>query len=82
MVSITTEGRVSRDGRLRVDVPTSLTEGKVKVVLLVQPGPNGPTSEPTQEEWRKTIARLCGSIDDETFVRPPQSDWTPREPLD
>lgn len=72
---------VGPDGTLRISLPSECANSEVEYTLQFHvPGENG---EPrtsvsrrmrTGVERRESLRRLAGSIDDCTFVRPPQGD--------
>ena len=67
--------RTGKDGVLHVSIPLGAPEADFEVVLVVQPKATGPSSAaPDQSGWSPDYFNLAGSIDDETFVRPPQGE--------
>jgi len=67
--------RTGKDGVLHVSIPLGAPEADFEVMLVVQPK----TTEPLQATddqagWLPGYFDLAGSIDDETFVRPPQGE--------
>jgi hypothetical protein len=62
---------VGSDGR--ITVPVGVEQAGAEVDVIVTPL----RPELTQEEYLAILERTAGSIDDPTFVRPPQ--WKPRE---
>jgi len=62
--------RTGKDGTLSLRIPLGKPEAEYEVLVVVQPK----TAEATPEErgWPPGYFDLAGSIDDETFVRPPQ----------
>jgi hypothetical protein len=68
-------GRTGKDGVLHVSIPLGAPEADFEVVLVVQPKATEPSSAaPDQPGWSPDYFNLAGSIDDETFVRPPQGE--------
>jgi hypothetical protein len=62
-------------GRLRLDIATQYKNAEVQVSLQI--------AEPmTREEYLAFVGRTFGSIDDPTFVRPPQNAVRPPVKLD
>ena len=67
--------RTGKDGVLHVSIPLGAPEADFEVVLVVQPKGTEPSSAtPEQRGWPPGYFDLAGSIDDETFVRPPQGE--------
>lgn len=67
--------RTGKDGVLHVRIPLGAPEADFDVVLVVQPKGTEPSSTtPDQRGWAPEYFDLAGSIDDETFVRPPQGE--------
>lgn len=68
--------KTDKDGTLRLRVPLGKPETEYEVVLVLQPKER-PSKGKTTEElgWPPGyFEATCGSIDDETFVRPPQGE--------
>ena len=63
--------RTGTDGTLTVRVPLGQPDTEFDVVLVVQP------KAPTGRGWPPGYFDLFGSVDDETFVRPPQPEMPP-----
>lgn len=67
--------RTGTDGVLRVSIPLGKPETNFEVVLVIQPQRAEPSLEtPDERAWPPGYFDLAGSIDDETFVRPPQGE--------
>jgi hypothetical protein len=66
MQTIQTRERTGTDGTLTVRVPLGQPDTEFDVVLVVQP------KVPAGRGWPPGYFDLFGSVDDETFVRPPQ----------
>jgi hypothetical protein len=67
--------RTGKDGVLHVSIPLGTPEADFEVVLVVQPKETGAVSgTPEEDGWPPGHFDLAGSIDDETFVRPPQGE--------
>ncbi len=65
--------RTGKDGVLHVSIPMGSPEADFDVVLVVQS--KTPESSPAgldQAGWSPDYFDLAGSIQDESFVRPPQ----------
>ena len=76
MTTIQMRGRVDKSGN--VIVPVGVAEAGTEVQITVQPA----GAAITEDEYRRRLEQTAGSIDDPTFVRPPQWDITEREPLE
>jgi hypothetical protein len=61
--------RTGKDGVLNVRIPLGTPEADYDVVLVVRP-----KEMSGKQEWPPGYFDLAGSIDDETFVRPPQGE--------
>ena len=71
MSSILIRSRSGPDSKLHLEVPVGQPNAEFEVEVVVRPkGPNG-------EGWPPGYFDLFGSIDDETFVRPPQGELPP-----
>ena len=65
--------RTGKDGVLNVSIPLGTPEADFDVVLVVQPKEAKPgPATPEELGWPPGYFELAGSIDDETFVRPPR----------
>ena len=62
---VVVHGHLRSDGTLVVDRPINLPPGPVNITVEVAPASSG---------WPPGYFELAGSIDDETFVRPPQGE--------
>ena len=74
------------DGVLHLDIPVGAAGGEYEVAVVVQakPSANG-ARKPAPEElgWPPGFFdTVIGSIDDDTFMRHPQGEFEPREPLE
>ncbi len=67
--------RTGKDGVLHVQVPLGRPDQDFEVVVIVQPA-EAPSSSVAPEDrgWPPGYFDLAGSIDDETFERPPRGD--------
>ncbi|HTU91982.1 MAG TPA: hypothetical protein VMF69_18005 [Gemmataceae bacterium] len=67
--------KTDKDGTLQLRIPLGKPEVEYEVVLVIQPK-QAPPKAATPEElgWPPGYFDLAGSIDDETFVRPPQGE--------
>jgi hypothetical protein len=70
MKTIQTYERTGADGTLTVRVPLGQPNTEFDVVLVVQP-------KAAKGSWPPGYFDLFGSIDDDTFVRPPQGELPP-----
>ena len=80
MSEITLSATAGADGRLHFDIPAEAGEYEVRVTLTPKPAGNGTGRKPTPQElgWPQGFfENVCGSIDDDTFVRPPQLPFPP-----
>lgn len=79
--------RPDADGVLRLSIPVGPSAGEFEVAVVLSPRPaaNGPARPKTPEElgWPPGfLQNVIGSIDDDTFCRPPQPALPPPpEPL-
>lgn len=73
--------KTDKDGMLRLHVPLGKPDREFEIVLVVQLH-EAPSKAATPEElgWPPGYFDLAGSIDDETFTRPPQGEMP--KPLD
>ena len=79
MQTVRVTQRTEKDGVLHVSIPLGMPEADFDVVLVVQPKMIEPSSAtPNQCGWPPGYFDLAGSIDDETFVRPPQGELPKR----
>lgn len=77
MQVVRVSARSDPDGVLRLTIPVGSPGGEFEVAVVVTPRPavNGPARPKTPEElgWPPGfLERTFGSIDDDSFVRPPQ----------
>jgi hypothetical protein len=77
MSLLTLNPRAKADGSLTLELPPgSVPPGaEVRVTVDAIPKPM------TQAEWAAWVYSVCGTVDDDTFVRPPQGELEEREPL-
>ncbi len=66
--------RTGKDGVLNVSVPLGTPNAAYDVVLVVQPKETDLVATPQELGWPPGYFDLAGSVDDETFVRPPQGE--------
>jgi hypothetical protein len=67
--------RTGKDGVLHVSIPLGTPEADFEVMLVVQPRATDPSpSGHDKPGWPPDYFDLAGSIDDETFLRPPQGE--------
>jgi len=72
MRTIRVSQRTEADGVLSLRIPLGKPEAEFDVVVVVQTKEAVPVVE--DRGWPPGYFDLAGSIDDETFVRPPQGD--------
>jgi hypothetical protein len=63
--------KTGKDGTLSLRIPLGKPEVEYEVVVVLQPRT---TTTPEERGWPPGYFDLAGSIDDETFVRPPQGE--------
>ncbi len=66
--------RTGKDGVLHVSVPLGTPDAAYDVVLVVQPKEITPAAIAEEGAWPPGHFDLAGSIEDETFTRPPQGE--------
>jgi hypothetical protein len=67
--------RTGKDGVLHVSIPLGAPEADFEVTLVVRPKMTEPSpAAHDRAGWSPDYFDLAGSIDDETFVRPPQGE--------
>ena len=64
------------DGKLHLEVPVGQPDMEFEVEVVLRPKPE------VGKNWPPGYFDLFGSIDDETFVRPPQGDLPPSVELE
>jgi hypothetical protein len=76
MQTLRVRERTGKDGVLHVSVPLGIPDTDCEVVLVVQSGQTKtPSTAPEELGWPPGYFEdTFGSIDDETFVRPPQGE--------
>jgi hypothetical protein len=72
MQTIHATQKTGKDGMLSLRIPLGEPETEYEVLIVVQPKSAAPTSD--ARGWPPGYFDLAGSIDDETFVRPPQGE--------
>ena len=72
MQTILVREKTGKDGTLSLRIPLGKPEAEYEVLVVVQPNEAGTT--PEERGWPPGYFDLAGSIDDETFVRPPQGE--------
>ena len=77
MQTIRTREKTGKDGSLHLHIPLGRPETEYEVVVVVQPAAGTGTATPEERGWPPGYFDLAGSIDDETFVRPPQGELPP-----
>jgi hypothetical protein len=70
MTSIVLNSTSGPDGKLHLEVPVGQPDTEFEVTVTARPKPAGIELPPD-------YFKLIGSIDDETFVRPPQGELPP-----
>jgi hypothetical protein len=71
MSSIKMQSRSGPDSKLHLEIPVDQPDTEFEVEVVVRPKPATGTG------WPPGYFDLFGSIDDETFVRPPQGELPP-----
>jgi hypothetical protein len=71
MTSIVLTSTSGPDGKLHLEVPVGKPDTEFEVEVVVRPKPAA------LKDWPPGYFNLFGSIDDETFVRPPQGELPP-----
>ena len=71
MSTIVMNSRSGPDGKLHLEVPVGQPDTEFDVEVMVR------AKDPTAKGWPPGYFDLFGSIDDETFVRPPQGELPP-----
>lgn len=67
--------KTDKNGTLLLRIPLGKPEAEYEVVLVVQPkGISSKAKTPEELGWPPGYFDLAGSIDDETFQRPPQGE--------
>jgi hypothetical protein len=74
MTRIVVKSKVGSDGVLRLDLPVGQTEADKEVQVTIEPVPRPKSAGVVLPPG---YFNLIGSIDDETFVRPPQGELPP-----
>lgn len=64
--------KTGKDGDLSLRIPLGRPETEYEVLVVVQP--KAPAA-PDNKGWPPGYFDLAGSIDDDTFRRPPQGEW-------
>jgi len=65
--------KTGKDGMLSLRIPLGKPEAEYEVLVVVQP--RTPATTPEERGWPPGyFEQTFGSIDDETFVRPPQGE--------
>lgn len=76
MRTIRLSQKTDKDGSLSLVIPLGKAEQEYDVVIVLEPKPANPT--PEELGWPPGyFENTYGSIDDETFVRPPQGELPP-----
>jgi hypothetical protein len=75
MTSIVLHTTSGPDGKLHLEVPVGQPDTEFEVEVTARP-------KSAAKDWPPNYFDLFGSIDDETFVRPPQGEWPPPVELD
>ena len=77
---ISLPGFAGKDVEYTIDLPTAGKNGTNGA--HVRPGEGLSKTGLSQEAWQRFVDGLEGTIDDPTFVRPPQGEYETRERLD
>ncbi len=81
MQTILVREKTGKDGTLSLQIPLGKPDAEYEVLVVVQPHEAGTT--PEERGWPPGyFDKTFGSIDDETFVRPPQGELPPLVELD
>ena len=72
MQTILVREKTGKDGTLSLQIPLGKPEAEYEVLVVVQP--NEARTTPEERGWPPGYFDLAGSMDDETFVRPPQGE--------
>lgn len=75
MTSIVLRSTSGPDGKLHLEVPVGVADTEFEVEVVVRP-------KSARKGWPPGYFELFGSIDDETFVRPPQGELPPPAELE
>jgi hypothetical protein len=76
MHTVTLKSRVGPDGVLRLELPVGMRDVDLDVVVVVNPATAADAWPP------EFFSQVVGSIDDPTFIRPPQGEPETREPME
>jgi hypothetical protein len=71
MTSIVLNSTSGPDGKLHLEVPVGQPDTEYEVKVTARPKPV------SVKDWPPGYFDLFGSVDDETFVRPPQGELPP-----
>lgn len=75
MQTIRAMEKTGKDGTLLLRIPLGKPETEYEVLVVIQPAEkSGPARTPEELGWPPGYFDLASSIDDETFVRPPQGE--------
>ena len=72
MQSIRVLEKTGKDGMLSLRIPLGKADVEYDVIVVVQP--TMAVNRPEERGWPPGYFDLAGSIDDESFVRPPQGE--------
>lgn len=76
MQTIQRREKTGKDGMLSLRIPMGKADEEYEVLVVIQPNPGGVTSD--EFGWPAGyFDKSFGSIDDESFVRPPQGELPP-----
>lgn len=80
MNSIALKTHVGPDGRLRLNIPTGLTDTDLEVIVIMQPVIAKPATKPKDLGWPPGFfEQTFGSFKDEPLERPEQGEYEQRE---
>ncbi|HPV08201.1 MAG TPA: hypothetical protein PLD57_14095 [Aggregatilineales bacterium] len=79
METFKTRAYVGEDGIFKLEVPTSVTDTELEVVLVVQPVREELAD---QDAWLAFIEQTAGILSDDPIDRPPQGSYEIREPIE
>lgn len=80
MNSIALKTHVGSDGRLRLNIPTGLTDTDLEVIVIMQPVITKPATKPKDLAWPPGFfEQTFGSFKDEPLERPEQGEYEQRD---
>lgn len=83
MTRFQTRARIGPDGKVSLNVALNPADAGQEVVVTITPVADTiGTTGLTREQWLEALERTAGSIEDETFQRPPQPPLGPPPSFD